>query len=79
MRVKTPKCVVAFATTTDAMAFEAKAASLGLPGRMIPLPSAISAGCGLAWCAPIQECDTIAQALAQHQVAYEGISEVELY
>ncbi|MFR1638654.1 MAG: DUF3343 domain-containing protein [Eggerthellaceae bacterium] len=27
----------------------------GLPGRMIPIPSEVSAGCGLAWCVPAEE------------------------
>ena len=49
MRKKTPKAVVTFASTSDAMAVEAAARETGLPGRMIPIPSEVSAGCGLAW------------------------------
>ena len=49
MREKTPKVVVTFETTTDAIVFESesKADPEALPGRIIPVPSEISAGCGL--------------------------------
>lgn len=49
---KTTKLIITFHTTTDAMAMEAACKSLGAPGRLIPVPRSISAGCGLAWCAP---------------------------
>ena len=49
MREKKPALVIAFETTSQALAAEALFTSSGLPGRMIPLPSCISAGCGLAW------------------------------
>ena len=49
MREKKPALVIAFETTSQALAAEALFTSSGLPGRVIPLPSCISAGCGLAW------------------------------
>lgn len=49
MRPKELQCVVTFQTTTEAMAFEKVAKEVGFKGRLIPLPRAISAGCGLAW------------------------------
>ena len=49
MRKKIPKLVIAFESNTQAMAMEAACAT-GL-GRIIPLPTQISATCGLAWCA----------------------------
>jgi hypothetical protein len=41
--------------------------------------TAISAGCGLAWCAEQQDRSALVEALNAHALAYEGIHEVELY
>lgn len=41
--------VITFYTTTQAMAFEQKCNTNAIPGRIIPVPREISAGCGLAW------------------------------
>ena len=69
MRRKTLKAVVTFASASDA----------GFPGRMIPIPSEISAGCGLAWCVPAEERDALLGALASGGLAYEEVHEAELY
>lgn len=52
MREKTIKLIVTFHTTTGAMAMETLCKERGVPGRLIPVPRAITAGCGLSWCAP---------------------------
>ena len=49
MRFKEPCYVISFHTTADAIAFERQAQADSFPGRQIPLPRAISAGCGMAW------------------------------
>ena len=49
MRVKVDSLVITFPTTAAAMACEELCGKKGLPGRMIPVPGQISAGCGLAW------------------------------
>ena len=51
MRKKVMKLVVTFHTTSDAMAMEKICKERSVPGRLIPVPRAISAGCGLSWCA----------------------------
>ena len=51
MRKREARLIVAFYTTHDAMAFEDHCHEVGAQGRLIPLPRAISAGCGLAWSA----------------------------
>lgn len=79
MRRKTPKAVVTFASTSDAMAVEAAAREMGFPGRMIPIPSAISAGCGLSWCVPVEEREALLEAFERESLAYEAVYEVELY
>ena len=52
MRVRTLRTVLTFHTTTDAMAVEAYCEKNAVPGRLIPLPSILSAGCGMCWSAP---------------------------
>ena len=55
MRQKQPALVVTFSTTSEAMAAEKYSGEHGLPGRLIPVPREITAGCGLAWKAPPEE------------------------
>ena len=52
MREKQERFVVTFATTTGAMAMERACRAAGLPGRLIPVPRSITAGCGMYWSAP---------------------------
>ena len=49
MRQKKNYMILTFKTTTPAMAMEKKCSEEGIPGRLIPLPGEISAGCGLSW------------------------------
>ena len=55
MRKKEKRLITAFYTTHDAMAFEEFCHEHGVPGRLLPLPREISAGCGLAWSAPPED------------------------
>ena len=48
MRKKELRLVVTFHTTADAMAMEKACKEHEVNGRLIPVPRAISAGCGLA-------------------------------
>ena len=45
MRQKEFRVIVTFSTTTDAMAMESYCRSHDVAGRLIPVPTAISAGC----------------------------------
>ena len=78
-RVKTPRVVLGFASLDDAMAVEEHAAAHGLPGRIVPVPSEVSAGCGLAWMAPLQERERLLDALDKGGLCYEGAYEVWMY
>lgn len=49
MRAKRPYIVLSFRTTVEAMAWEKHCEAEAIPGRLIPLPKELSAGCGLAW------------------------------
>lgn len=65
MREKKMMLVVTFHTTADAMAMEKICKRDQVPGRLIPVPRAISAGCGLAWSAPPENEEQICQAMAR--------------
>ena len=49
MREKRPALVITFPTTAAAMGCESLCRERGLPGRTIPVPGEVAAGCGLAW------------------------------
>ena len=49
MRKKRQYIVLSFASTAHAMGWEKECAARGIPGRIIPLPGEITAGCGLGW------------------------------
>ena len=49
MRQKKLQCIFSFKNTVDALEMEKIGEKRKLSGRLIPLPSIISAGCGLAW------------------------------
>lgn len=78
-RIRTPHAVLTFASTADAMAVQAAADAGKVPGRVIPVPSAISAGCGLAWCVPQAQRGELLAALAREGLSFEGTHVVDLY
>ena len=71
--------VVSFDTTEDVMDIEAKAPTIGLPGRVIPVPPEIEAGCGMAWSVPLDESDDLAQKMDDASIEYSAITLVEMY
>ena len=75
MRKKELKLVVTFHTTADAMAMEKACKEHNVPGRIIPVPRAISAGCGLAWCAELDEKEQIAAMMKQVGIEEEDMHE----
>ena len=75
MRKKELKLVVTFHTTADAMAMEKVCKEKGIPGRLIPVPRILSAGCGLAWAAPLQNRELIEKTLAEKEINRAGINE----
>ena len=81
MRDKTPKVVITFSTTTDAIALESESKSdpAALPGRIIPVPSEISAGCGLSWCAEESDREVLLAGIRDKNLAYEGVFSVCMY
>ncbi|MDP4110344.1 MAG: DUF3343 domain-containing protein [Bacillota bacterium] len=70
------KAIFTFLTTTRAMAAEKLLREANIPGRLIPVPGRISAGCGMAWCAPIDSRNYTETILRKGNVAAEGIYEL---
>ena len=79
LREKTPHVVVAFDTLSDAMALEAAAKQHDIPGRIIPVPKEVDAGCGMAWSAPLEDREQLETALDAHKLAHAGVHVVSLY
>lgn len=75
MRKKELKLVVTFHTTADAMAMEKICKEKEVPGRIIPVPRAISAGCGLAWCAQLSEREQIEAVMRETGIEQEDMHE----
>lgn len=62
--------VLTFDETVDAMAWEKYCEIHGLPGRLIPVPREITAGCGLAWKAPPEAETALRAGLAESAIAH---------
>lgn len=75
MRKKELKLVVTFHTTADAMAMEKACKEHAVNGRLIPVPRAISAGCGLAWCAGLEDREAVLGIMDQVGIEHEELHE----
>ncbi len=70
--------VVTFDATAAAMAAEKYCLERGVPGRLIPVPREITAGCGLAWKAEIGQEEAVTQALRAADIPYSGVYRIEI-
>lgn len=73
MRQKEVRCVITFPTSTAAMAMEHHCEASGLPGRLIPVPRSITAGCGLCWAAPLTDRERLEDAVMEAHITISGI------
>ena len=78
MRQKKPTLIITFATTTQAMAMEKFCAEQGLPGRLIPVPREITAGCGLSWKADPSQKDQLEAALNGSDMKWQEMHIIEI-
>ena len=78
MRQKKPYLVVTFAATADAMAMERYCMERNLPGRLIPIPREIHAGCGLAWSAPPGDIAAVRALLEAAGIEAQHIKELDI-
>ena len=72
MREKRLYLVITFHTTSAAMAMESLCAEKGLPGRLIPVPREITAGCGMAFRAEVQE-QSLLEAAGAADIQVDGV------
>lgn len=79
MRQKKAALVVTFAATTDAMAMERYCQEHSFPGRLIPIPREIHAGCGLAWKTEPSEKEHFMSALEAAGIRWEAMEILELW
>lgn len=75
MREKEKYMIVTFHTTTDAMAMEKLCKKNKIPGRLIPIPGSISAGCGMCWCTKQEEKKELCQFLESTDLKVQKIQE----
>ena len=68
------RLIITFRCTTDAIAMEKSCKATGAPGRLIPVPREITAGCGLSFSAPIEEKEQIYKLIQQLQ--YQQVLEL---
>ena len=73
MRERREKCVVTFRTTTGAMAMEGLCRENNVPGRLIPVPRSITAGCGLCWAAPREAREAVEALVMKEHLDVDGI------
>ena len=77
-RLRRPAIVLSFAKTTDAMAVEKYCLENKLPGRLIPIPREITAGCGLAWKAAPEDEELLVSGLHKAGLSWSGLYHLEL-
>lgn len=69
------RLLVTFHTTSGAIAMEKRCKAQGIPGRLIPVPRSITADCGMAWRAELDQRQTLEQITADLDV--DGFYEIE--
>lgn len=62
--------------TADAIALEKACKEAGRPGRMIPVPRELSAGCGLAWCTSPEHAEEFKDFLRKKGLEWEDFAEI---
>ncbi len=76
MREKKLQLIISFPTTTAAMAAEKFCMDHDLPGRLIPIPREITAGCGMSWKAPLEARADLQAAFDESKIAYSDFYEL---
>ncbi len=71
MLKKSLSLIITFQETAQAMAAERHLEESRLPGRLIPVPREITAGCGLAWKAPPNSGPLLCDALQTAGIPWE--------
>lgn len=78
MLKKELRLIITFRDTVMAIRMEKAMKEAKLPGRLIPLPSAISAGCGLSFMAPLEAREALEEEMKRQDIIWELITELAL-
>lgn len=73
---KKEQIIIVFDKTIDAMAMEDYCLKNGVKGRLIPLPSEISEGCGLCWKTDVCEKENIINVIKNAKLKYSQIIKI---
>ncbi len=76
MREKKEFIVLAFATNEAAMTTEKFCREAKIPGRLIPLPEEVSAGCGIAWRMEVRDWEQHRTVLTGADLSVESVNTV---
>ena len=76
MREKKLWLVITFHTTAAAIAMERLCRDKGLPGRLIPVPRELTADCGMAWRAGVEDKPALEAMVEQEKLEAAGFYEV---
>ena len=77
MRQRKPTLFFSFAATHGAMEAERLCRENGVPGRLVPVPRQITAGCGLAWMAEPEDREALLRFFAAAGLEYEGCQVID--
>lgn len=79
IRQKRRQLLVTFPSTTEAMKMEREAGLNNISGRIIPLPTQVSAGCGLAWKTELSYKEDIIEFARKVNIKWENMLEMDLF
>lgn len=78
MEKKKETLLVTFSTTAQAMQMERFCMEQGIPGRLIPVPRKITAGCGLSWKTEPSQRESLQAAMRRGALPWEAMYVLEL-
>ena len=78
MLAKEKRLLITFRNSVEVMRMQETAQSLGLPGRIIPVPSSVAAGCGLCYMAVPEARERLVEMMRARGIAWEREVEVML-
>ena len=74
--MKEKNLYITFYTSAEAMATERACKEKQLSGKLVPVPRALSAGCGISWQCSLDLKDDILKMLSNEDIEFEQIAEI---
>ena len=78
MKYTVSSLIVTFFTTAEAMATQRICMKMQIPGKLISVPRALTADCGIAWASPSAESDRLRDAIKEAEIEVSGFYEMEV-